>query len=126
MTYKITVRGARPAMRFQDYLCSCGHRWEETIHGSDPIADRVSCPSCPGGFGESAISAAHLGTVYGYAARKGPDDAPPPGAMCTKDLADGKVTLEEFKAQRREQHRKAAVAELHQKTGTTGTPYSHS
>ena len=93
--YRVRVSGARPQAPVQEYVCHCGHRWALNLAGADSIPNSASCPTGCGEFGERAISAPKLGTVYGYAARRGEDEAPPPGCFSTKDIADGKITTAE-------------------------------
>jgi len=82
-----------------DYQCTACDAVHESLE-TRPAPSSRACPRCGGDAGR-IFSPVALGTVYGYAATRGPNDAPPPGAIDTRPLAEGMSRAEWKKLRRR-------------------------
>jgi len=89
-----------------EYLCPCCGERFESLESRGNTAGWLTCPdeSC-GAQAAPVISATHSGTVYGAAATTGKSDPPPPWAMDTRAIADGRQSPEQWRVERREKRR---------------------
>ncbi len=98
--FKLTIRGIDRAER--EYACDA-HGPFELVVDLATSRDARPCPTC-GAPSERTLTS-NIATHINVGVFRGKSDPPPPNAMDTRPLAEGKVSLKEFRAQRRAKHR---------------------
>ena len=108
--YALKITGVPEAAR--EYGCEAHGPFEVVVELATSRTPRP-CPTC-GAASERTLNATIAHHVK-VSVSRGKSDPPPPGAMDTRALAEGKVTLKEFRAKSRTMRRDARWRQAKQK-----------
>lgn len=98
MTWLIKVRGDIGAPILADYRCPAHGVFEEIVER--PAPDYLACPECNDVSPWTPSSPLIKSPTFISTHRGKSDEKPHPMALDTEPLADGKVTMAEFRKQR--------------------------
>lgn len=101
--FTLTLRGVTEAPR--EYACDAHGPFELVVDLATSSTPRP-CPTCAAPSERTLTASIATRMAVSIESGRGKSDGPPnPLAMDTRGLAEGKVSMQEFKAQRRALHR---------------------
>lgn len=97
-----------------DYQCQDCGAVEESLEDR-PAREIIPCADCAG-EAHRQLGAPHVGTVWCYAVSRGKEDPKPPGALDTRQLAEG-MPRKEWEAPRKKRRRDERIAQIRKDLG---------